>query len=81
LSPFVLGPFVLGFFLQILPDATNRQNKCRSQEDNKQKTWAISIFSSPNHGRQYHMGSEGISRLFKRHFGLFRVKSSVKGHS
>jgi hypothetical protein len=31
--------------------------------------------------KQYHMGSEGISRIFKRHFGLFRVNSSIKGDS
>jgi len=53
----------------------------RQQTKIPQKTWVISILSSPNHGRQYHMGSEGISRLFKRHFGLFRVNSSIKGDS
>jgi len=37
----------------------------RQQTKIPQKTWAISILSSPNHGRQYHMGSGGISRLSK----------------
>jgi len=34
-----LSPFVLGFFfLQILLDTTNRQIRCRWQEENKQKS-------------------------------------------
>ena len=32
---FILSPFVLGLFLQILPVIVNRQIKCRWQEDNK----------------------------------------------
>jgi hypothetical protein len=31
--------------------------------------------------KQYHMGSEGISRLFERLFGLFCVNSSIKRDS
>jgi hypothetical protein len=42
-------------FLQTLPGTTNRQIRCRWQEDNKQKfqqqTWAISNLSSSNHGK------------------------------
>jgi hypothetical protein len=34
-SLFILSPFVLGFFIQILPATTNRQIECRWQEDNK----------------------------------------------
>jgi len=68
----------------------------KTTNKNPQKTWAISILSSPNHSRQYHMGSggisrlskkqyhmgsKGISRLFERLFGLFCVNSSIKRDS